>query len=102
MVKVNKTLFCGMAFFIALSLTAPVSVFAQAVYGSISGTVTDPSGSAIPNAKVTITDIGKGVSFSTTSNASGNYAQTHLIVGVYEVRVEATGFQAYLQKSVHV
>ena len=38
---------------------------AQAVYGSISGNVTDASGAAVPNAKITITDVGKGVSFIT-------------------------------------
>jgi hypothetical protein len=55
----TKLLFC-----LAL-LCAPVGSFAQAVYGSISGTVTDASGAAVPNAKVTITDVNKGVSFST-------------------------------------
>jgi len=74
----------------------------QAVFGSIVGTVTDSSGAAVPNAKITITDVNKGVSFTTTSNESGNYEQGHLIVGTYEVKVEAPGFQAYVQKDVQV
>ena len=52
----------------------------QAVFGSIVGTVTDSSGAAVPNAKITITDVNKGVNFTTTSNESGNYEQGHLIV----------------------
>jgi len=88
--------------FLTLALWAPAMLFGQAVYGSISGNVTDASGAAVPQAKVTITDIGKGVSYSTLTNDSGNYSQGHLIVGVYEVRIEAPGFDAYVQKNVNV
>src|SRR5260370_32709333 len=96
----RNTLFSvGMVLSLALW---PASVNGQAVYGSIVGTVTDSTGAAVPNAKVSISDVGKGVNFSTTSNESGNYGQTHLIAGVYEVRVEAPGFQAYVQQNVRV
>ncbi len=67
----------------------------QAVYGSISGTVTDPSGAAVPNAAVTVTDTDRGVSYSTTSNAAGNFEQTHLLAGHYKVKVAAQGFAAF-------
>ncbi len=76
--------------------------FAQAIYGGIVGNVTDSSGAVVPNAKITVTNVGQGVSFSSTSNASGNYEQTHLIPGVYQVKVEATGFQTFIQKTVQV
>ncbi len=79
-----------------------VKVLGQAVYGSVVGTVTDVSGSAVPNAKVTITNVDQGVSFSTTTNAVGNYEQTHLIVGKYRVRIEAQGFQASVQENLQV
>src|SRR4029077_8345669 len=87
---------------LALSFSAPGVLFGQAVYGSISGKVTDSSGSAVPNAKVTITDTGKGIIYNTASNESGNYTQGHLIIGEYEVRVDAAGFAPYTQKNVHV
>ncbi len=54
---------------------------AQAVYGSILGTVTDPQGAAVVNAKVTVTDQNKGITQETTTNESGNYTVTHLIPG---------------------
>ncbi len=79
-----------------------VRTFGQAVFGSIIGTVTDNTGAIVPNAKVTITDIGKEIKYETTTNESGNYQQTHLIVGKYRVRVEAQGFQAYVQENVDV
>ena len=87
---------------LALVLSAPVALFGQAVYGSISGNITDSSGSAVPLAKVTITDTGKGITSSTLTNESGNYQQGHLIVGVYDVRIDASGFAPYTQKNVHV
>lgn len=86
----------------ALFLFVPAASLAQAVYGNISGTVTDASGAAVTKAKVTITDTGKGVSYTSITNDSGNYTQTHLILGTYEVRVEAPGFEAYVQRNVTV
>lgn len=85
-----------------LLLCAPALAFGQAVYGSISGTVTDPSGAAVAQAKVTIVDTGKGINYATTTNESGNYSQTHLIVGIYEVRVEMSGFTTSVQQGVTV
>jgi len=78
------------------------SALAQAVFGNIVGTVTDPSGAAVPNAKVTIKDVGKGINYSLVTNPTGNYAQTHLVVGNYEVRVEAPGFETSIQQNVAV
>ena len=77
-------------------------VCAQAVYGSIVGTVTDASGAAVPNAKITIRDLDRDVSNETTSNESGNYSQRHLIAGRYQVRVEASGFEGFAQDNVQV
>src|SRR6266436_6358187 len=84
-----------------VTLTAQ-PVWGQAVYGSIIGTVTDPQGAAVANAKVTVLDQRKGTSDTTTTNDSGNYSVTHLIPDVYTVRVEAPGFKASEQKDVNV
>src|SRR5438309_10680924 len=73
--------------------TPPAS--GQAVFGSIFGTVTDPSGAAVPNAKVTVTSIAKGTSVETATNADGNYSVTHLIPDVYNIKVEGAGFKSF-------
>lgn len=83
---------------LALSLLLAPKAFGQAVYGNIVGTVTDPQGAAVPNAKVTITDIARGVSVTATSNESGNFTQRFLIVGRYQVKVEAQGFKTAVQE----
>jgi hypothetical protein len=82
----------------ALALSAPEALFGQAVYGSISGNVTDSSGAAVPNAKIAITDTGKGIVTNTLTNESGNYTQGHLIVGIYEIRIEAEGSRPTRQR----
>lgn len=61
---------------------------------NIVGTITDPSGSAIPGAKVTITNTDTGWVRDTTTNSSGSYAAHELPIGHYNVRVEAPGFKA--------
>ena len=75
---------------------------AQAVFGSIFGTVTDPSGAAVPGAKVDGHVGDKGTSQETTTNADGNYSVTHLIPDVYNVRAEGPGFKAFEAKNIVV
>jgi len=56
---------------VCLAAFLTVNGFGQQVYGSIYGTVTDASGGAIPNAKVTITDQSKGTKYDITTNGQG-------------------------------
>src|SRR5947209_2078040 len=97
----TKRILSGLALW-SLLLISPAGAWAQAVYGAIVGTVTDPSGAAVANAKVTITDVNKGVTYNNTTNESGNYTQSHLIVGTYDVKAESAGFSAYVKKGVEV
>jgi Carboxypeptidase regulatory-like domain len=60
--------------------------------GSIAGTVTDPSGAAVPGARITITGP-TGQIIRTTSNDKGGYTAGSLVPGAYRVRVEAKGFK---------
>ncbi len=85
-----------------LAIAAVSPGFSQAVYGTIVGTVVDPTGAAVAGAKVTITDTGRDVATTTTTNESGNFTQRFLIVGRYRVRVEAAGFKALNQENVGV
>src|SRR3954465_13223220 len=87
---------------LGLLLFLPMQSFGQAVYGSIFGTVTDPTGAVIPNAKVTVTDIRKGTSDSYTTNESGNYSATHLIPDVYQIKIEAQGFESAQSGNINV
>src|SRR5215471_14382786 len=68
-------------------------LFAQQDKGTIGGFVEDTSGASIPNAKVTLRNAGTSESRVMTTGASGEFVFTPLMVGVYEVTVEAAGFQ---------
>jgi outer membrane receptor protein involved in Fe transport len=93
---------------VALAVSTLLSTFwipaavGQAVYGSILGTVTDPSGAAVGGAKVTVTSQTKNVSTTETTNDSGNYAVTHLIPDVYSIHIEGQGFKTIEFKDIQV
>jgi outer membrane receptor protein involved in Fe transport len=77
-------------------------LFAQQVFGSIFGTITDPSGAFVPNAKVAITNVNQGTKYDVTTNTDGNYSRGQLIPGTYSVEVEATGFRKAVARQVEV
>ncbi|HEU5406182.1 MAG TPA: carboxypeptidase-like regulatory domain-containing protein, partial [Nitrospira sp.] len=88
---------------VAVSLLASIpTCFAQAVFGSIYGTVTDSTGAVIPNATVTVTDVAKGTSSTVHSNESGDFTADHLIPDIYNVEVTAPGFKGFQQKGVQL
>ncbi len=75
---------------------------AQAVYGSVFGTVTDNTGASIPNATITVTDEAKGTSVTAQSNGSGDFTVEHLIPDLYDIKVSASGFQAFETQHLQV
>ena len=75
-------------------------LYGQAVTGSLLGAVTDSSGATVPNAKVTITEMRTGISRSTQTNASGNYAFPTLEPGTFRVAVERQGFRTAVKEGV--
>ncbi len=74
---------------------------AQANAG-ITGTVVDPSGAVIPNAKVTILNEQTGLVQKTTSSSAGTFSATGLTPDNYRVTVEAPGFKTQIQNDVKV
>src|SRR5579875_1298084 len=76
--------------------------FSQLNLGSISGTVTDPSGAVIAGAKVTVTDVPRGVSRVLTPDSSGAYSAPSLTPGTYSVTAEYTGFQTIQRTNISV
>lgn len=73
-------------------LLCSISLHAQAVYGSLYGTVTDTSGAAVSGAAVTVTDVQKGTIQTTTTNATGSWTVDHLVPDSYTVKIDAASF----------
>src|ERR1700760_2197427 len=72
----------------------PSRMLAQAIFGSINGTVTDPSGAVVPNASITVTDTDKGTTRVVTTSDSGSFLVHDLIPDHYQLKVEASGFSS--------
>ncbi len=73
--------------------TTPVFPQADVSTATIKGTVTDPAGAVVVGAVVTVKNVSKGITRSDTTNSSGIYQIPLLQPGVYELRIEATGFE---------
>src|SRR5690348_12872648 len=71
----------------------PASARAQAVYGSIGGTVRDASGAVLPGVTVNITSTTRQTTDSVVTNESGLFVKERLLPGEYKVQAELTGFK---------
>src|SRR5207247_6121552 len=81
-------LFCfALSFFL---LGYPRNASAQVLYGSVSGTIVDQSGAAVPRAHVVITNRATGIQRETDADENGHYAITDLRPGDYDLKVTAS------------
>ena len=76
--------------------------FAQSDTGSLSGRVTDPSESAVADAKVTLTNDATRVAFQTVTNAEGYFEYPSLQIGSYSIQAEHAGFKIIRQSGINI
>lgn len=88
--------------FFGIALLALATAVAQESTGTISGSVTDPSGAVVPNATVSVTQVETGTTRTTTSNASGLFVVTNLPVGNYSLSTAAHGFKNFEAKGIRL
>src|SRR6266571_3816154 len=79
-----------------------VSLQAQVDTGSITGTITDPSGAVVSGAKVTLTNEGTGTTLSTTAGTDGVYVFSPVRIGSYKLDASAQGFKTLVQTKIAV
>ncbi len=87
---------------ITLLAFATLSLSAQVNTSAIAGVVTDESGSAVPQANLTLTDLDTGATRKTTSEASGEFVLPQLPPGRYKLQVNNTGFQGFLVEMIQL
>src|ERR1044072_6168911 len=81
-----------------VTLLAVSLAFAQSDNANVGGVVTDPSGSAVPNAKITLTNQATGQARTATTNESGVYQIPTVPPGMYTLSIEVAGFKKYESK----
>src|SRR4051812_20113738 len=83
-------------------LMAPVAarLQAQVLYGSIVGTVTDPSSAVIANAQIKAVNPATGETRETTTDDAGHFTLSNLIPGSYDIRISAPSFRTYTRTGV--
>jgi len=87
---------------LAMLLAFPLAMHAQNYYGIIVGTVTDASGAAVPNAKVSVINTGNGNTNTATTSRQGSFSVPQLAVGTYEVHVTSGNFKEFVSTGVEV
>jgi hypothetical protein len=97
-----KTVVLRAVFFMLIGLCLIGAAGAQSNEGAIAGTIFDPSGSAIPNAKVVAKNQATGEVADTTSTSAGDYRFPSLAIGNYEITATAPGFKSVKQVGVVV
>jgi carboxypeptidase family protein/TonB-dependent receptor-like protein len=92
----NATMWLVLGLILALMLST--STRAQVVGATVNGSITDPHGDAIPNAKVSAKNLATGVSTSTTTNATGAFSIANLNPADYEISATSAGFSTAVTK----
>src|SRR5271156_3748516 len=87
---------------LAILVLATSAAFGQVTSADILGTLTDATGAVVPNAAVTLVNLGTNEKRTTQSNASGEYNFTLLPVGHYSISIKATGFEESITKDLSV
>jgi hypothetical protein len=87
---------------LAVAVFLPAAVLAQSTYGSILGTVSDPTGARIAGVTVTITNQGEDISRTVKADEFGNYEAINLKAGVYTVKSEAQGFKSFQARDLQL
>ena len=85
-----------------LLFAATLRGFGQDINASLSGTVSDPSGAAIPGAKLTLTNEATGFQSIFVSDAAGEYTFRNLTPGKYDLSASAPGFKSADQKGIEL
>ena len=98
--KRQMTLWAVRITFILLALTW--QAFGQAITGRLVGTIQDSSQAVVPDARVTITNSGTGISWEVQTDAQGNYVAPSLPSGTYKISVAAAGFRNAVAANVVV
>jgi hypothetical protein len=99
--SVRPLVYLALFSLLVISIFGAMPASADELYASIRGTVTDPSGALLPDARITVTNVATGLSKTVTSK-DGEFAILQLPVGNYSVKIEKSGFRTYTASGIHL
>ncbi|HTU50964.1 MAG TPA: TonB-dependent receptor [Acidobacteriaceae bacterium] len=85
-----------------MMLAFPVLLLSQAYFGTVAGLLTDPTGAVIPGVKLTLTDVERGYTFTTTTNKAGEFVLPSIPPSVYTLTAEMNGFNKAVRTGIKV
>jgi hypothetical protein len=85
---------------LSLSLTVGKALNGQVVGALLSGTVTDSSGAAVPNAKISVMNTGTGVVREVSTDTAGFYTVPNLPAGTYDITTSAPSFTTLVRRGI--
>lgn len=97
MLSIRNRLICLFAAYACFGIG---TLFGQAVNATISGTITDSTGSVLTSARITATNLATNISQKTGANGAGEYRLFNLPASTYKVEVEASGFEHFVQTGI--
>src|SRR3954454_5314079 len=98
----KRKLLCAALLAAILMLGAAQPSYSQVLYGSIVGTVEDPSGSVVPKATVTVVNKQTGAIRETSSDEAGRFSILTVSAGTYDLKVTAPGFRQLTKTDIDV
>ena len=93
---------CSFAVLLIISICFSVPARGQVAGGTLSGTITDPSGKLVPQAKVLIRNVATGITTTVTTNSDGFYIAANLLPGDYQVTISAQGFDTEIKSGIRI
>ena len=100
--RIAITRFAIKMFLLVTIVAISSSLRAQSFYGSVSGTVTDATGALIPDATVSVTNVGTNETQTARTGREGQFNFVNLVPSTYTVKVEKPGFKQFVAQELHV
>jgi hypothetical protein len=98
--SIGSIVLLTLALFFGFACTTPAS--ADNLYAKIRGTVSDPSGAVVADAKIKATNLATGLGYDVTSDKNGLFEFLQLPIGDYAVKVEKSGFKSFSEGHIHL
>src|SRR5665213_3033359 len=96
----QRRLICRLVFLMLLAL--PAVLLSQAYFGTVSGVIKDSAGAVIPGVNLTLTDVGKGYTFTARSNKVGEFLLPSIPPSTYNLTAEMSGFDKDIRTNIVV